>query len=243
MLHTILVILFFIIYFIVLLPVMLILLIIKAFNPKLASTISQPIVGGFGFKLVLFAAGCKYEVKGRENIPKGTPVMFAANHRGFFDIPLAYASIPVTHLTAFVSKKEVKKVPFLNWWMMTLNCIFMDRSNPKAGLQSIKDAISHVEDGWSIFIMPAGTRSSEPGVLEFKGGSFKIAERTGCPVVPVAICHTDEVFENQFPKIKPQKLVIEFGEPIMTAGLSREEFREIPGKTYEKVCEMYNRNN
>ncbi|MGN0164798.1 MAG: lysophospholipid acyltransferase family protein [Lachnospiraceae bacterium] len=232
-----------IIYFVITLPFMLILLVVKLFNPKLAARIGQPIVCGFGFRFIMFASGCKCKVIGRENIPKDTPVLFTANHRSFFDIPLAYMSIPVTHLTGFVSKKEVKKVPFLNWWMMILNCIFIDRSNPKAGLQSIKDAIAHVEDGWSIFIMPAGTRSSEPGVLEFKSGSFKIAERTGCPVIPVAICHTDEVFENQFPKIKSQKLTIEFGKPIITEGLSREEFRNIPAKAYEQVCEMYNRNN
>ena len=243
MLYTILVVLAFLIYFVVTFPLMLILLIIRLFNPLLAAKLSQPLVGGFGFRLVLLLSGCKCEVKGKENIPKGTPVLFTANHRGFFDIPLAYTSIPVTHVTGFVSKKEVKKVPFLSWWMMTLGCIFIDRSNPKAGLASIKTAIAQVEQGWSIFIMPSGTRSKNEGVDEFKAGSFKIAERTGCPIVPVAICHTDAVFENQFPKIVPQKLVIEYGEPIITKDMSREEFRMVPEMAYKKVCEMYERNN
>lgn len=241
--HTILVVLALIVFFITTLPFMLILLVMKIFNPKLAARIGQPIVCGYGFRVIMLASGCKWTIKGRENIPKDTPVLFTANHRGLLDAPLGYMAIPVTHLTGFVSKKEVKKVPFLNWWMMILNCVFIDRSNPKAGLQSIKDAISRVENGWSVFIMPSGTRSKHEGVDEFKGGSFKIAERTGCPVVPVAICHADDAFEKQMPKIRPCRLTIEFGEPIPTAGLTRDEFREIPAKAYEQVLEMYNRNN
>ncbi len=243
MIHLILVALAFIFYFATVLPFMLILLVVKLFNPRLAARIGQPIVCGYGFQLIMLATGCRCTVKGKENIPKNTAVLFVSNHRGMFDVPVAYKTVPVTHLTAFVSKKEVKKVPFLNWWMMILNCIFMDRSNPKEGLKSIKEAIDHVQKGWSIFIMPAGTRNSGEGVAEFKGGSFKIAERTGCPIVPVAICHTDDVFEKHIPKVVPQRITIEFGEPIITEGLSRDEFRKIPELAHQKVSEMYYRNN
>jgi 1-acyl-sn-glycerol-3-phosphate acyltransferase len=240
MLRTCFGILAFIFYFVVTLPILLILLIIRCFNPKLAAKIAQPIVCGFGFRLVLLFTGIRWKAIGKENIPKDTPVLFTANHRSFFDIPLAYVSIPVTYLTGFVAKKEIKKVPFLNWWMMLLNCVFLDRSSPKAGLKSIQEAIDHVKNGWSIFIMPSGTRNKGEGVDEFKAASFKIAEKTGCPVVPVAIVHTDEVFEQHFPRVEKHTITMKFGKPIETAGLSRAEFKEIPGKAYEEVCKMYN---
>lgn len=242
MIRFILMIVFMIIYFVITLPLMVILLVLKQFNPILAAKIGQPIVCGFGFRFIMLPSGCKLKVKGRENIPKDTPVLFTANHRGFFDIPLSYTSIPVTHITAFVSKKEMKKIPFLSWWMMILNCIFIDRSNPKEGLKSIKDAISQIEQGQSVFIMPAGTRSHDEGVTEFKAGSFKIAERTGCPVIPVAITHTDECFENHFPKVEPHEITIEFGKPIYTEEMTRDEFRNVPEMAYKQVCEMYERN-
>ena len=239
MFFTVLTILAFVIFFLLCLPFMLILLLLKLVNPKLAARIGQPIVCGFGFRLVLLMSGCRRKIKGRENIPKDTPVLFVANHRGFFDIPVAYSAVPVTHLTAFVSKKEIKKVPFLNWWMMVLGDIFIDRSNPREGLKAIKEAIAEIEQGWSVFIMPEGTRSSEPGVQPFKGGSFKIAERTGCPVIPVAITNADEVFENHPPKIRPRKLGISFGKPIYTKGLTRDELREIPDRAYTEVVRLY----
>ncbi len=239
MLFFILTVISFIIFFALTLPFLIILLLLRLLNPRLAAKIGQPIVCGFGFRLVLLFSGCHRKIKGRENIPGNTPVLFVSNHRGFFDIPAAYSAVPVTHLTEFVSKKEIRKVPFLSWWMIVLNCVFIDRSNPKAGLKSIQKAIEDVKNGYSVFIMPEGTRSSEPGVQEFKGGSFKIAERTGCPVVPVAITNCDEVFENHKPFVKPKKIGISFGKPIATAGLTRDELREIPFIAHAEVVRLY----
>ena len=239
MFFTITTLLAFVIFFALCLPFMLILLLLRLIKPKLAARIGQPIVCGFGFRMVLFFSGCKRKIKGLENIPKGTPVLFVSNHRGFFDVPAAYTAVPATHLTSFVAKQELRKVPFLSWWMMILGNIFIDRSNPREGLKAIKKAIEESEQGWSVFIMPEGTRSSEPGVQPFKGGSFKVAERTGCPVIPVAITNTDEVFENHRPKVKPQTIGISFGKPIYTKDLSRDELREIPDKAYAEVVRLY----
>ncbi len=239
MFFTILTILAFVIFFVLTLPFLIILLLLKLANPKIAAVIGQPIVCGFGFRLVLLFSGVRREIRGKENIPKEGPVLFVANHRGFFDIPASYSAVPVTKLTAYVSKQEIRKVPFLSWWMIVLNDIFIDRSNPKEGLKAIKQAIEEVNQGWSVFIMPEGTRSSEPGVQEFKGGSFKIAERTGCPVIPVAITMADEVFENHRPKVKPQRMVVSFGKPIPMAGLTRDEMREVPEKAHAEVVRMY----
>ena len=36
-------------------------------------------------------------------------------------------------------------------------------------------------------------------MLEFKEGSLKMADKAGCPVVPVAIAHSADVLENHFP--------------------------------------------
>lgn len=239
MIRTILVLLALIIFFAVFLPIMLILLIIRCFNPRLAAKLGQPIIGGLAFKFVYFFTGGTKVVKGLENIPKDEPVMFAANHRGMVDPVLAYMTIPYGKITSIVAKKELKKVPFLNWWMMILNCEFIDRSNVKAGLQSIKKSIENINNGWSVFIMPAGTRGQEDGVGEFKGGSFKIAERTQCTVVPVAISHTDDILENSFPKIRPAVTTISYGKPIVTKGMSRDDFKALPEMVQNEVAKLY----
>ena len=51
-------------------------------------------------------------------------------------------------------------------------------------------------------------------LLPFHEGSLKIAEKSGCPVIPVAITGTAEVFEDHLPLIRPSHVVIRYGEPI-----------------------------
>ncbi len=67
-----------------------------------------------------------------------------------------------------------------------------------------------------MWIFPEGTRneSKDPAdLMEFHEGSLKIAEKSGCPVIPVAITGTDDVFERHTPD--PQSyVIIEYGEPI-----------------------------
>lgn len=50
--------------------------------------------------------------------------------------------------------------------------------------------------------------------MEFHEGSLKIAEKSGCPVIPVAMVGTAEVFERHFPWIRPSHVIIEYGKPI-----------------------------
>ena len=86
--------------------------------------------------------------------------MFAANHRSFYDILLAYSSIASQHIqVAFISKIEIKKFPMIAQWMYFLNCLFMDRGNMKQNMNVILKAISLVKEGYSIYIAPEGTRN------------------------------------------------------------------------------------
>lgn len=58
-----------------------------------------------------------------------------------------------------------------------------------------------------MWIFPEGTRneSKDPAdLMEFHEGSLKIAEKSGCPVIPVAITGTDDVFELPY-SMDPQK--------------------------------------
>ncbi len=167
------------------------------------------------FRLILRLAGVKVTVRGQENIPKDTSVLYVGNHRGYFDILVGYTTVP--GLTGFVAKKEMKRYPLLKNWMGNVNCLFLDRDDIKEGLKTILEGIGKVKAGISIWIFPEGTRSrgeSELDMLEFKEGSLKIAEKSGHPVIPVAITGTAEVFEAHIPFIRPSHVIIEYGEPI-----------------------------
>ncbi|MBP5354335.1 MAG: 1-acyl-sn-glycerol-3-phosphate acyltransferase [Lachnospiraceae bacterium] len=220
------------------LPACLLFLLIRLISKKACSKLGQPFANVFCFWPIFLISGGRIKVEGKENIPKGTPVLFAGNHRSMYDILAAYMAIPASHSTGFISKYEIRHVPFLSWWMRVLNCKFLNRKDPKEGLKTIQDAIADVKDGFSMFIMPEGTRNRGEGVLPFKAGSLKIAERTGCPVVPIAMIGTDNLLEKQYPKIRASRVTVIIGKPIPTEGLSRDEKVNLPNTVRERIVEM-----
>jgi 1-acyl-sn-glycerol-3-phosphate acyltransferase len=213
---------FLIVFFIISIPLYLIEWIIGRFNRRAMVASSQAIVVG-AFQVLLFICGVKRTIIGRENIPKNEAVLYIANHRSYFDVPVAYSSVPT--LTSFMAKKEIAKVPFLSHWMRFLQCLFLDRDDIKQGLKTVLKGIDLVKAGYSVFISPEGTRSQTKEMLPFKEGSFKIAEKTGCAIIPVAILNTDEVFENHAPRIRSAHVVLEYGQPIYPKDLSKEQLK------------------
>ena len=139
------------------------------------------------------------------------------------------------------AKKEMLKIPLLSQWMVQVNCLFMDRQNVKEGLKTILQGIEKIKRGVSIWIFPEGTRNrneKETDLLPFKEGSLKIAEKTGCPVIPVAITGTADVFEKHLPFIRPAHVTIEFGEPFFVKELPPEQ-KKFPGAyTRDRILEM-----
>jgi 1-acyl-sn-glycerol-3-phosphate acyltransferase len=231
--------LFLLVFFIISIPLYLIELIIGRFNHRAMVASSQKIVVG-AFHIILFISGVKTTVIGRENVPKNEPVLYIANHRSYFDVPVAYASIPT--LTGFMAKKEIAKIPFVSYWMRFLQCLFLDRDDIKQGLKTVLKAIEQVKAGYSIFISPEGTRSQGTEMRPFKEGSFKIAEKTGCAIIPVSISNTDEVFENHVPWIHSAHVIIEYGTPIYPKELSKEQQKFLGSYVQEIIRETLHKN-
>jgi len=191
------------------------------------------------FNVLLKLAGVTVTVKGAENIPEDTAVLYVGNHRSYFDILAGYTTVPT--LLGFVAKKEMEKIPLLRTWMVNANCLFLDRKNIKEGLKTILQGIEKVKNGVSIWIFPEGTRNPNEDITEllpFKEGSLKIAEKSGCPVVPVAITGTAEVFEAHFPKMHSSNLTIEFGTPFIVKELEPEQRKFAGAYTRDRILEM-----
>ena len=181
-------------------------------------------------------------VIGEELIPD-EPVLFIGNHRSFFDILLTYTRCP--GLTGYVAKAEMEKIPLLSNWMRYLHCLFLDRKDIKKGLQTIKEGIEKIKSGISICIFPEGTRNrseSDLELMEFHEGSFKLATRTGCPIIPIALNNTVSIFEKQFPKIRKTHVVIEYCKPIYPAELSKEDKKFIGKYTQNIILEALKKN-
>ena len=120
-----------------------------------------------------------------------------------------------------------------------------DRKDIKQGLKTILTAIEKVKSGISICIFPEGTRNANADELEllpFHEGSFKIASKSGCAIIPMAMNNTAEIFEAHMPKIKSTHVVLEYGKPIYVKELSREDQKHLGVYTQNVIHEMLEKN-
>ena len=196
----------------------------------------------WAFKVIVRLAGIELTVIGEENVPD-EPVLFIGNHRSYFDIVITYARCK--NLTGYIAKKEMEKIPLLSTWMRYLHCLFLDRKDIKQGLKTILTAVDKVKSGISICIFPEGTRNrnkDELDMLPFHEGSFKIATKANCPIIPIAISNSANIFEAHFPKISPAKVVVEYGKPIYPDELSKEDKRHVGEYTQNVIREMLIKN-
>lgn len=163
--------------------------------------------------------GVRYEVHGREHVPKG-PVVILANHQCEWEtIFLQVLKPPV----CTVLKQELLRLPLFGWALRLLHPIALDRSRPaRAMKQVLSQGPKRLEEGLSVLIFPEGTRV-EPGQRRrYNKSGAVIACRAGVPVMPVAH-NAGERWPGRHWVKNPGRLSVVVGEPIETAGRTPEE--------------------
>ena len=188
---------------------------------------------------VRILSGIRLTVIGRENLAKDEGVLYVGNHCSYFDIVLSYCTF--NSCTGYIAKKDLGQIPLLNVWMMLIGCLFLKRDNPRDGMRMVKKAAENIQKGNSMVIFPEGTRNKhedEALVQEFHAGSFHIAQKAGCKLVPMAITGTADVFEKHLPKVRPGHVIIQYGEPIDTSTLDRAAMKKLPDTVRDIILEM-----
>lgn len=161
---------------------------------------------------LLYLAGVRVEVVGRDKIPEGTAVVYVSNHQSNFDIPLMITQMPKEK--GFIAKLETQKLPLVRTWMTLLKCIFIDRSDIRQQVKAISKGVEQLKDGHSMIIFPEGTRSKTGEFLEFKPGSLKLATKSGVPIVPVVIVGSMKIMPKGRLRIKPARVTMVVCDPI-----------------------------
>lgn len=229
-------------YLILSIPILLVEWIVGKISPMKKDVSSLRIIQAV-FRFILWLTGVKVTVIGEENVPKDTPVLYIGNHRSYFDILLTYSRCPIR--TGYVAKKEMERFPLLSNWMRALHCLFLDREDLRQGMKTILEAVEKIKSGISICIFPEGTRSrteSELDMLPFHEGSFKIASKAKCPIIPIAMNNTANMWEAHFPKIKPCHVIVEYGKPIYPDQLEKEDKKHLGAYTQNVILEMLKKN-
>jgi 1-acyl-sn-glycerol-3-phosphate acyltransferase len=182
---------------------------------------------------LLRAAGGRLEVAGLENVDRSRPFFFAANHQSLLDIPVLFAALPVPVL--FVAKRELGRVPFLGWFMKAMGMVLITRDDRKEAVRSVEAAAERLRQGWSLLSFPEGTRTRDGRVQRFKTATFAAAIAAGVPIVPIALEGTGRSLPRDTLRTRPGRIHVAVGEPIPTAGLSRDDRAALARRTQERV--------
>ena len=181
---------------------------------------------------------------GMENIPKENGFIFFPNHQGLFDVlaiiqvcPGLYDVLAILDACpvpfSVVAKKEVGNVPFLKQVFACMKAFMIDRDDVKQSMQVIINVIKEVKAGRNYLIFAEGTRSKDGNhPQEFKGGSFKAATKSKCPIVPVALIDSYKAFDTG--SVKKLTVQVHFLEPIYY-----DEYKDM--KTTEIAAEVKKR--
>lgn len=144
----------------------------------------------------------RLKIEGRENIPKKQTVIYASNHRSYYDPPLVGSGS--RGKLCFMAKEELFEKKLFAWLIRTLGAFPVSRGKGDTGV--IDTAIEKLNKR-SLMIFPEGTRSKDGKVGRGHTGAALISARSGKLIVPVGV-----VFEGKL-KFR-SRVTLKYGEPI-----------------------------
>jgi 1-acyl-sn-glycerol-3-phosphate acyltransferase len=157
----------------------------------------------------VYAAGVRVELRGLENVPVGRPCIFMANHASNLDPPIILPLIPGR--TSILMKSSLMRIPILGTAMRMGKFVPIERGGSLEGSRrSVQAATSAIRSGLHLLVFPEGTRSPDGHLSSFKKGSFFLAERTGAPIIPVAIAGTQTLMPKNSAAIHPGNVQVTY---------------------------------
>lgn len=180
------------------------------------------------------AGNITIEVHGIENIPKEDGFIFYPNHQGLFDVLTFFYSCPKPF--AFVIKKEAKNIVLLKQTIEATGSLAMDREDIRQSMQVINQVAKEVENGRNYIIFAEGHRSREGNkLLDFKGGSFKAAQKAKCPIVPCALINSFVPFDEN--SIRPVTVKLIYMKPMFYEEYQNMKSGEIAAEVKRRIEE------
>lgn len=164
----------------------------------------------------------RFEIRGRENIPKGKKFICAANHVSHLDPFLV--SIAVRKPIAYMAKKEL----FENFGFFTLNIDWLGAfavNRQKLEVSTIKTVKELYKTNWLLGIFPQGGIRRNHTIEKINKGFAVIAKAAKWDILPISITGCEKY--NWIPF--KAKVIVQIGKPI-SYELSQDEIIETWGK-------------
>lgn len=183
------------------------------FPPRRCTALISRYYAGYIALIEKYVMGLHLEMRGLENLPKGTPYIIAAKHQSAYET-LKLPFMEKLDYPVIVLKKELTRIPVWGLYPKRMGLIAIDRS---AGMESMRAMIAGcraaMDDKRNVIIFPQGTRVPPGAIDDYKPGLAKIYKDLNVPIVPMALNTGVYWARNAFFK-KPGTIVFEFLPPI-----------------------------
>lgn len=172
-----------------------------------------------------------------EDHDKSKEYIFVSNHISYMDIPMMMKAIRGQKLR-ILGKYEMNKIPVFGS-IYKRGTVSVDRENPTARLRSVRELISFLQKGISVFICPEGTFNKTHQPLKFfYDGAFKIAIETKKPIRPILFLDTyDRLNYESIFSFNPGKCRAVYLPQTLTDGLTLEDVDGLKGKIFNQMTE------
>lgn len=124
-----------------------------------------------------------HEVEGRENIPEEVGIIMCKHQSAWETMALQLVFPP----QVWILKRELLWIPIYGWCLASMQPIAIDRSSGIKAMRQIETTgVKRMQQGLWIVIFPEGTRVAPGAKKKYQAGGGMLAQKAGCPVVPVA---------------------------------------------------------
>jgi 1-acyl-sn-glycerol-3-phosphate acyltransferase len=161
--------------------------------------------------VAVYLAGLFTEV-GVENIPRSGPLLICPNHSATLDPPLVPAFVPRND-TWSMAKSEFFRKPLVAFIYRSYHSFPVVRHT--ADRAALKRTFDLLKAGHSVIIYPEGTRVESGVLAQPEPGAGFIAQKAGCPVLPVGLTGTRECLPKGARWPRRTRVTITFGKPFV----------------------------
>ena len=185
---------------------------------------------------LLFFFFNRWQVEGRENVPRRGGVILASNHTSYADPPVAGTASPRS--VFFMAKSELFRMPLLGTLLPLIQAFPVRRGRPDR--RALRQTLKLLEKGKVVGIFPEGKRSHNGRLQAPELGAAMVALMSGAPVVPMALIGTDRLLPLHSPLIRPAKVIVRFGRaqrflPGSDGRISRERLEQAGAEIMEGI--------
>lgn len=163
------------------------------------------------------------EVHDIEKLPEGN-VIIAANHLGRLDTAALLCILDREDIIMPVAEKY-KDHPIFGALGRAVNAVWLNRF--EADYSALRQILDRMKQGGVLVIAPEGTRSKTEALQQGKMGVAFLANKSGYPVLPVAVTGTeDRVVVENLKRLRRSKIVVRAADLFyvdVPRGVGREE--------------------